>query len=77
MNKVGRPKKAEAKKTGELNNKFCRYTFIAEKTHVKEIKRLAEKTDISIKDCLGAMLDMFFSNEAHLNKFILDKKKRL
>ena len=46
---VGRPKKANAKKPGQLKKGECRYTFITTKEIVTLIKYNAKRENLSIK----------------------------
>lgn len=55
-NPVGRPKKNNAKKPGQLKKGECRYTFITTKDIVYEIKRESTKRKMSIKDYLNSII---------------------
>lgn len=46
---VGRPKKAKAKKPGQLKKGECRFTFITTKEIVTLIKYNAKRENLSIK----------------------------
>lgn len=54
--KVGRPPKKNAIKAGQLSANDCRFTFIAEKSTVNNIKKIAADTGVSIKDFMKQLL---------------------
>lgn len=53
---VGRPKKTNAKKPGQLKKGECRYTFITTKETVEFIKNMAKYRKISIKDFMNQLI---------------------
>ena len=53
---VGRPKKNNAKKAGQLKKGECRYTFITTQELVDKIKRESTKRKMSIKDYLNGLI---------------------
>jgi hypothetical protein len=53
---VGRPKKANAKKPGQLKKGECRYTFITTKETVEFIKKGAKLKRLSIKDFMSQLI---------------------
>jgi len=59
--KRGRPKKANAKKPGELNKGLCRFNFIADEKIVEKIKKEAKKKRISIKALMSYILNDYFN----------------
>lgn len=54
---VGRPKKPDAKKPGQLKKGECRYTFITTKETVELIKNGAKVKGISIKDFMNSLIN--------------------
>lgn len=54
---VGRPKKANAKKPGQLKKGECRFTFITTKETVELIKNGAKVKEISIKDFMNSLIN--------------------
>jgi hypothetical protein len=54
---VGRPKKANAKKPGQLKKGECRYTFITTKETVEFIKNGAKIKGLSIKDFMNSLIN--------------------
>ena len=61
--KRGRPKKANAKKPGELNKGLCRFNFIADEKIVEKIKKEAKKKRISIKALMSYILNDYFNSK--------------
>lgn len=53
---VGRPKKANAKKPGQLKKGECRFTFITTKETVEFIKNGAKLKRLSIKDFMNQLI---------------------
>ena len=60
--KRGRPKKANAKKPGELNKGLCRFNFISDEKIVEKIKKEAKKKRISIKALMYYILNDYFNS---------------
>ena len=60
--KRGRPKKLNAKKSGDLKKGLVRFTFIVEKTIVFEIKKEAELDGITVKNLMHKMLSEYLKN---------------
>ena len=58
--KRGRPKKANAKKIGELNKGLRRFTFIADESTVSMIKKLAIRQKVSVKKLMAHILNDYF-----------------
>jgi hypothetical protein len=56
MKKLGRPTKENPNNSGELKSNLCRFTFIAEKSQVENIKCLAESRKISVKQLMFEIL---------------------
>ncbi len=56
---VGRPKKTNAKKPGQLKKGECRYTFITTKETVEFIKNGAKLYRISIKEFMNKQILKF------------------
>jgi hypothetical protein len=54
---VGRPKKANAKKPGQLNKGECRFTFITTKETVEFIKNGAKIKGVSIKNFMNSLIN--------------------
>ncbi len=59
--KRGRPKKANAKKLGELNKGLRRYTFVADEKMIEKIKKEAKKKRVSIKALMSYILNDYFN----------------
>lgn len=59
--KRGRPKKADAKKVGELNKGLRRYTFVADEKMIEKIKKEAKKKRVSIKALMSYILNDYFN----------------
>ena len=66
--KRGRPKKANAKKPGELNKGLCRFNFIADEKIVEKIKKEAKKKRISIKALMSYILNYYFNKGSKENE---------
>jgi ribosomal protein S25 len=60
--KRGRPKKANAKKPGELNKGLRRYTFVADKKMIEKIKKEAKRQKISIKELMSRIINNGIQN---------------
>ena len=54
---VGRPKKTNAKKPGQLKKGECRYTFITTKETVEFIKNGAKIKGVSIKNFMNSLIN--------------------
>lgn len=78
-NKVGRPKKKNAVKSGQLKKDEVRFTFITDKAIVENIKAIAKAKEITVKQLMKDILlkelkqGQYTKNELLLRKF-LDKK---
>ncbi len=59
---VGRPKKANAKKPGQLKKGECRFTFITTKEIVTLIKYNAKTENLSIKVYMKNLLTTYTRN---------------
>jgi len=66
--KRGRPKKANAKKLGELNKGLRRYTFVADEKMIEKIKKEAKKKRVSIKTLMSYMLNDYFNKGSKENE---------
>jgi hypothetical protein len=53
---VGRPRKPDAKKPGQLKKGECRFTFITTQDTVERIKFVAKNNGVSIKDFMSLLL---------------------
>lgn len=65
---VGRPKKFNAVKSGELKKDQCRFTFITTLKIVDEIKIQAKKEDLKIKDYVEKILLFYWNAKKPKNK---------
>jgi hypothetical protein len=54
---VGRPKKANAKKPGQLKKGECRFTFITTKEKVEFIKNGAKSRKLSVKEFMNQLIN--------------------
>jgi hypothetical protein len=78
---VGRPKKINAVKSGELKKGECRFTFITTNKFVEGIKRGAKGEKLTIKDYLSKVLNDYWErnnpknqNEQKMKEFINKNK---
>lgn len=65
---VGRPKKANAKKPGQLKKGECRYTFITTKETVELINKGAKKENLNKKEYLSKIFQYYWNNDVRLLK---------
>ena len=81
--KVGRPRKPDSVKSGDLKKDECRFTFITSKNNVMEIKRCAEEEKLKIKDYLNKILEYYWDRSKAKNenefklKVLLRKQNKL
>ena len=66
-NPVGRPRKKNPKKPGQLKKGDCRYTFITTKEIVDKIKKESKRENISIKDYMIKSLLYYWNKGADSN----------
>jgi hypothetical protein len=64
-NPVGRPRKKNPKKPGQLKKGECRYTFITTKEIVDKIKKESKKENISIKKYMIKSLLYYWGRDAY------------
>jgi hypothetical protein len=64
-NPVGRPRKKNPKKPGQLKKGECRYTFITTKEIVDKIKKESKRENISIKNYMIKSLLYYWSRDTH------------
>jgi hypothetical protein len=78
LNPVGRPRKKNPKKPGQLKKGECRYTFITTKEIVDKIKKESKKENISIKKYMIKSLLYYWGRDAYsiLNENKLSKYQR-
>jgi hypothetical protein len=67
--KIGRPKKINAVKPGELNKDECRFTFITTVKNVDQIKKGAKEEELKIKEYLNQVLHFYWYNKKSKNKY--------
>ncbi len=72
---VGRPKKQNAIKPGQLKSNECRYTFITTKSNVEKIKSEAKVDNVSIKIYLDIVLKFYWRSKGN-NEYKLTNFKR-
>jgi hypothetical protein len=73
---VGRPKKVNAKRPGQLKKGECRYTFITTKETVELIKKGARKDNLKQREYLNKILQFYWNNnERLLNAYIMTLRK--
>jgi hypothetical protein len=71
---VGRPKKLNAVKSGQLKEGECRFTFITSDKIVKDIRRGAVEEKLKIREYLNKVLEYYWDKNRHRNnKEILTK----
>ncbi len=75
--KVGRPKKNNAVKPGQLKKGERRYTFITTGKFVDDIKKGAKEEDLNIKDYLEKILRYYWDSNKPKNKNEEQLKKYL
>ena len=71
---VGRPSKKGAKKSGDLNDEECYFTFISNKYTISNIKKDAKEKGISIKALMSNILALYnpkTKNEERIMRFVL------
>ena len=66
--KVGRPKKTNAVKSGQLKKGERRYTFITTGKFVADIKKGAKEDDLTIKGYLEKILRFYWDSNKPKNK---------
>jgi len=67
-NNVGRPKKQNAVKSGQLKKGERRYTLITTEENVKRIKKEASEKKIKIKEYINIVLKYYWeSNQKKIN----------
>ena len=64
---VGRPKKQNAVRSGQVKNGERRYTFITTEENVTRIKQGAKKSSVSIKEYLNIILNCYWESNNKLN----------
>jgi len=71
---VGRPKKINPIKSGQLKEGECRYTFITTTEALKKMKEGARNENLKIKEYLMKVLQFYWNsnknNEAKLKNFL-------
>jgi hypothetical protein len=73
---VGRPKKANAKKPGQLKKGECRYTFITTKEIVTLIKYNAKRENLSIKVYMENLLTNYDRTNKKTSLHFFEKTKK-
>ena len=65
---MGRPKKENAVKSGELQEGLQRFSFIVDKQVIQELKQLSKNRKLSIKELMGQVLTTYIENEKPKSK---------
>lgn len=55
----GRPATGKAKKPGDLNEDECRFTFIAKREQISELKKDATEREITIKELMIEVINSY------------------
>lgn len=58
-NKRGRPTTRKAKKPGDLDEDECRFTFIAKREQISELKKDASERGITIKELMIEVINSY------------------
>ena len=73
---VGRPKKINAVKSGELKKGECRFTFITTYEIVDEIKRGANEKKLTIREYLNEILHHYWDKNLKKNEKLVKRFSR-
>lgn len=68
MAKIGRPKKAGAKVSGQLNANECRFTFICDKELANGVRQVCLEQNLTIKKFMDKVLRKYRNKNAANNE---------